>query len=92
MNSYQVTPSSSPFARNLTFFKDVVVLVNSQTGKKYCRYILKKKQLPSPSDANWSVEQPTISGTLVKQLKAGQSIDSVSDEHGNIFYDVTEDL
>lgn len=92
MNSYQVEPSKSPFSRNLTFFKEVILLVNSVSGKKFGRYVLKKNQLPIPANSDWSVDSVNLAGTLVKRVKENEPIDSVTDEHGNIFYDVTEDL
>lgn len=89
---YIVNPSTSPFLRNLTFFKTVVILVNLSTGKKYGRHSLVKNELPVPPTADWQVEERTISGSFVKRVNGGQPIDSLVDEHGNIFYDVTEDL
>ena len=92
MNSYQIEPSKSPFPRNLTFFKEVVLLVHVPTGKKFGRYVLRKNQSPVAPNSDWQVDSVTLAATLVKGVKENTPIDSVTDENGNIFYDVTEDL
>lgn len=89
---YIVYTSTSPFLRNLTFFGVVVVLLHVTTGKKYARYILKNKAVLVPPNEDWTVEEITLSGKLDKRVNGGQPIDAVKDEHGNLFYDVTEDI
>lgn len=70
----------------LTFWGNVKLL--KKDGRSFSRYHLKSKETPSPANG-WSLESYTFPQVKKITLKKGETIDSVKDELGNVYYEVT---
>jgi len=70
----------------LSFWGNVTLL--KKDGRSFSKYYIKSKETPSPVNG-WSLESYTFPQSKKITLKKGETIDSVKDELGNVYYEVT---
>jgi hypothetical protein len=89
--TYQIVPSVSGLNRYLSYFSSVKVLKNIATNKIFARYTLVDKSPINPPQG-WLLGEINLPSVYVKAIDANNAIDSVADEFGNVYYDVTEEF
>lgn len=88
---YQIVPSESKIDRYLHFFSKVKILKHLSTNTIFARYILISNNNVNPT-SGWEITEIELPAAYVKTVGAGQVLQSVVDEFGNIYYDVTKDF
>ena len=72
----------------LTFWGTVVTFKELSSNKVFSKYIIKSKETPITPDG-WELGSYTFSEPKKVTIKKGESIDKVTDELGNVYYEVT---
>ena len=72
-----------------TFWGSVILLKETSSGRVFSKYYIKSKDTPT-APSGWSFEPYSFAEAKKIILKKGQTIDSVNDELGNVYYEVTK--
>lgn len=84
--AYTVTPLTSQYPRTLLFWKTVKLL--KINNKIFGLFILKNSQPPSlPQGIEYITVE--LNGVVKIVVKENQAIDTITDNLGNIYFDVT---
>lgn len=88
MTAYQIEPftAEKEIGAFFIFWGNVTLL--KKDGRSFSKYYITSKDTPSPVNG-WTLESYTFPETKKITLKKGESIGSVKDELGNIYYEVT---
>jgi hypothetical protein len=84
---YTIENSITQSDRRFTFWRNVKTLTNGV--KTFGLVTLKVNQVPTLNEG-WSYSVIEMQGNLTLAVKAGQSIDKVVDNLGNVYYDITD--
>lgn len=71
----------------ITFWGTVVTFKELSSNKLFSKYIIKSKETPIIPNG-WELGNYTFSETKKVRVKKGESIDKVTDELGNVYYEV----
>lgn len=71
----------------LSFWGNVTLL--KKDGRSFSKYYIKSKDEPTPIN-QWVFETYTFTQPVKINLKKGETIDSVKDELGNVYFEVTQ--
>jgi len=74
------------FGMVFTFWGKVSLL--KKDDRVFSKYIVKSNQPPVPQNG-WTLDQFIFQSPAKLSIKKGQTIDSVKDELGNVYYEVT---
>ena len=90
MEAYQIekVTAQQDFGMFFTFWGNVTFLKEANSGRLFSKYYIKSKDTPT-APSGWSFEPHTFTQAKKVILKKGETIDSVTDELGNVYYEVT---
>lgn len=86
--AYQIetVTAKNDFGMFFTFWGNSMLL--KKDGKSFSKYCIKSKETPNPING-WSIELYKFLQPQKIVLKKGETIDSVTDEFDNVYYEVT---
>ena len=90
MEAYQIekVTAQQDCGMFFTFWGNVTFLKEANSGGLFSKYYIKSKDIPT-APSGWSFEPYSFTEAKKIILKKGQTIDSVKDELGNVYYEVT---
>lgn len=90
MAAYQIetVTAKNDYGMFFTFWGNVTLLKEASSGRSFSKYYIKSKETPV-APQGWSFEDYSFAQAKKITLKKGQTIDKVTDELGNEYYEVT---
>lgn len=73
----------------ITFWGKVITLKQISSGRVFSKYLIKSKEVSIMSD-DWEIGTHTFSESKQVRIKKGTTIDKVTDELGNIYFEITD--
>lgn len=86
--NYTIETITATDIMSFIFWGNVTLLNEEQSNRSFSKYYIKSKDIPT-APSGWSFEPYSFTEAKKIILKKGQTIDSVKDELGNVYYEVT---
>ena len=88
MVAYQIETVTAEQLMLFTFWGNVMLLKEVSSGRSFSKYYIKSKEVPT-APSGWGFAPYSFAEAKKVILKKGETIDSVADELGNVYYEVT---